>query len=540
MSKTHWLLTALAFVTPWASAQQPTGLAAPESVLSGKGRYFVSNIGAKLNADKDGDGFISELAANGDLKTIRFLPTGTDRLNAPKGMAMLGDVLYVADIDRVVGFSLSSRRQVFEQPVAGKATFLNDLTAVNQHTLLLSDTFAGRVLRLDVSTRQLTEIGSNLPGANGLAYQPATGRVFVCTMGPNLDGTGKVFSKVLGDQHPFEPVPGSPTGVLDGLAVTASGHLLVSDWQSLTATEGRVYEFDPLSRQITTLPFNGQSPADFWYDSVRQKLWIPGTLTNNVSLFPLPVNRKTGRRATAQPSRLYHIGLINGFLGGLYEGVATYQSLKQEGDFGLGAPDRLDGEVTILDGRVYQTQASGHTFEPDDVARTPYAFVHPFRADTTIMVAGPVDKHAFESLIDRHLPDPNGLYAIRVTGSFRKVQTRAFPPVTEKPYPALTTMMARQRFFDFEMVAGDLVGYRLPALLTGVNIPGYHFHFLSRDRDKGGHVLAFAGEQLTVQVQELSGYIVDVPQTADYQRFDFNQDRQAEVRQVERGRKPDK
>lgn len=373
-----------------------------------------------------------------------------------------------------------------------------------------------------------------------MVYQPDNERVFLCTIGPNLDGTGKIFSKLLKSNQPFAPIPNSPTGILDGLAVTANGHLLVSNWQSFSATQGRVYDFDPVSGQITTLPIKVQSPADFWYDSLRQRLWIPSTLTHTITLFQLPETEKTGQRAIADPVQLYHVGLINGFLGGLYDGIASYQSVKAHGDFGLGAPDQLDGEITILDGHVYQTQASGRTFEPDDTAQTAYAFVHPFRADTSITFDGPVDKHALETLLDHQLTNPNGLYAVRVSGHFRQVRTRAFPPVSQKPYGALTTMMARQRFFDWEGVPGDLVGYRLPALLSGINIPGYHFHFLTQDKTKGGHVLSFTGDHLTVKIQRLTGYMVDVPQTMEYQQFDFTKNRQAEVKQVESGGKPDK
>lgn len=166
ISKPYLILSTLLLMISPTWVRPTTGLASPESVVSGKGRYFVSNIGGKLNAEKDGDGFISELSANGRLKIAHFLPIGNDRLNAPKGMSIVGDVLYVADIDRVVGFSLSSRRQIVEHPVPGKVTFLNDLVSVDDHTLLLSDTFGNRVLTLDVATGQLAEIGVNVPGAN--------------------------------------------------------------------------------------------------------------------------------------------------------------------------------------------------------------------------------------------------------------------------------------------------------------------------------------------------------------------------------------
>ena len=87
-----------------------TGFAHPESVLIDGDRRFVSNIGEKLDPlGHDGDGFLSELAADGRIVALHALPIDGDRLDAPKGMAMLAGKLYVADIDRVVGFDLSTR-----------------------------------------------------------------------------------------------------------------------------------------------------------------------------------------------------------------------------------------------------------------------------------------------------------------------------------------------------------------------------------------------------------------------------------------------
>jgi acetolactate decarboxylase len=96
-------------------------------------------------------------------------------------------------------------------------------------------------------------------------------------------------------------------------------------------------------------------------------------------------------------------------------------------------------------------------------------------------------------------------------------------------------MLDKQRFFDFTQVPGVLVGYRLPALLRGINIPGYHFHFVSRDHQGGGHVLGFTTQSVTVKIDSLRSYTVELPQTEAYKAFDFTKDRSAEIQSVERG-----
>jgi hypothetical protein len=118
------------------------GLAHPESVTSvGGSRRLVSNIGAKLDPSaKDGDGFVSELDLAGDIVTLRAFTL----LNAPKGMAVLADRLYVADIDRVVAFDIATRALLFEvRSPAANDTLLNDVAVESDDDLLVTDTIGG-------------------------------------------------------------------------------------------------------------------------------------------------------------------------------------------------------------------------------------------------------------------------------------------------------------------------------------------------------------------------------------------------------------
>ncbi len=84
------------------------GFTLPEGITSNGSRFFVSNQG-KDPLSKDGDGFITETDGHGLIIKARF-QKGT--LNTPKGLAIIGDVLYVADLDRVVGFNINNAKGV--------------------------------------------------------------------------------------------------------------------------------------------------------------------------------------------------------------------------------------------------------------------------------------------------------------------------------------------------------------------------------------------------------------------------------------------
>ena len=73
--------------------------------------------------------------------------------------------------------------------------------------------------------------------------------------------------------------------------------------------------------------------------------------------------------------------------------------------------------------------------------------------------------------------------------------------------------------------------------MDGANITGYHFHFLSGDKKSGGHIIDFTAEKLTIEIDELNSFTVDLPQTPDFKNFDFSKDRREELKSVETGKK---
>jgi acetolactate decarboxylase len=62
-------------------------------------------------------------------------------------------------------------------------------------------------------------------------------------------------------------------------------------------------------------------------------------------------------------------------------------------------------------------------------------------------------------------------------------------PRQRKPYPPLVEVVKEQPTFELSDVSGSLVGFRFPDYAQGLNVTGYHFHFITADRSAGGHVL---------------------------------------------------
>jgi len=231
---------------------------------------------------------------------------------------------------------------------------------------------------------------------------------------------------------------------------------------------------------------------------------------------------------------LYQYGIADAFLAGLYHGTLTVKDMKPHGDFGLGAPDLLDGELVILNGKAYQTHSTGFTMIMADTARIPLVLSTNFKADTTIYLINPGNKAEAFKLIDQYLTKTNGLYAIRITGDFNMVKTRAFPQIEKEPYLPLADMLEKQHFFTYEKLTGTLVGFKLPQYLSSVTIAGYHFHFLSADKGKGGHMTDFSAVKLKVEIAVLKGIDIQIPQDNTFMNFDFKKVKKGDAEKAEK------
>ena len=128
----------------------------------------------------------------------------------------------------------------------------------------------------------------------------------------------------------------------------------------------------------------------------------------------------------------------------------------------------------------------------------------------------------------------NLFHAVKVTGTFAAIKTRSVPR-QEKPFPSLKEATRNQPEFEMENVSGTLVGFRCPSYAKGINVPGYHFHFISSDRTRGGHVLSLTVEEATCEVDVLDRWILQLP--ADHEGFsetDLSQDRSKDLHAVEK------
>jgi acetolactate decarboxylase len=206
---------------------------------------------------------------------------------------------------------------------------------------------------------------------------------------------------------------------------------------------------------------------------------------------------------------LYQVSTLNSLSAGNFDGIKTVQEVLQEGDFGLGTFDGLNGEMVLLDGQMYQVKDSGKVEIPTASTTLPFAAVTFFNADRSEDISQAQNFNALKADLDQLILNKDRFYAIRVDGVFNQIQVRS-ESQQQKPYPSLTDALKNQDVFNYKNVKGTLVGFWCPDDIGTLNVVGYHFHFISDDRSQGGHVLDVSINTATVKLDEISFVSIDL------------------------------
>jgi sugar lactone lactonase YvrE len=290
------VLAALLLPVALGQAEQPAGqgavdlvdvgFAGPESMLHDVSAdiYLVSNVNGSP-AEPDGNGFISRVSPQGEVTELRWIDgesEGVD-LDAPKGMALAGDTLYVADIKNVRMFDRESGEQTGSVEIA-EASFLNDVAAADNGGVFVTDMGVGPDFQ-PTGTAAVYHVGvdgtvakvismADLGRPNGVVAT-GLGSLVVVT----FDTPGSIIRVVSGEASNVQEMT---AGGFDGIVALDGGDLLVSSWSA-----SAVLRVEP-DGTATPVVEGVEGPADIGFDAGRRLVLIPQLRSNRVQIVPLP------------------------------------------------------------------------------------------------------------------------------------------------------------------------------------------------------------------------------------------------------------
>lgn len=230
---------------------------------------------------------------------------------------------------------------------------------------------------------------------------------------------------------------------------------------------------------------------------------------------------------------VHQVSILSALLEGQYDGQTSFEELRKYGDTGIGTFEGLDGEMIELDGEFFQVKADGVAYPVADAMKTPFASVTYFEADKSRAVSEEMDFQQLQKYMDDMISNKNIFYAVKVTGDFNYVKTRSVP-AQQKPYPPLAEVTVNQPTFEFNHVKGTLVGFWCPSYVNGINVPGYHVHFLNAEKNAGGHLLDFTMASGQIEIDATPNFYMCLPNSEVFGQLDMTEDRSQETNQVEK------
>jgi len=238
---------------------------------------------------------------------------------------------------------------------------------------------------------------------------------------------------------------------------------------------------------------------------------------------------------TVEP-RITQVAIIDTLLGGMYDGSASVGQLKSWGNLGIGTMHQLDGEMLMVDGVAYQVKFDGAVNRPSDSETIPFATVVNFIPSKRIQLGTIKSFKDFEEQIPQYITNQNIPIAVRFTGSFSFMHTRSVER-QNKPYRPLVEAAKNQAEFKFNNISGNMVGFLFPKYVQGMNVPGWHLHFVDKDRRCGGHILDFSMLNGELEICEIYDFRAIFPtESTHLSQLDLNQDRSQELKKVESSR----
>lgn len=259
------------------------GFGGPESAIYDEDNdvWYISNINGSSGA-VDGNGFISRVTADGEMDSLHFIQGGRGgvTLNAPKGMALVGDTLWVSDIDTLRAF-----HRINGNPLAAiglPALFLNDVALGPHGTIYITDTGFGvdsagnsvhtgpdRVFAISHSREVTVALeGDQLGSPNGITWDHEGDRLILVQFGGTALQTWKP-----GDLAPTQLATGP--GMQDGVEVLDDGRVLYSSW-----TDSAIHAWEPDTTVV--LISDVPSPADIGVDHARRTIAVPLLMEDRV------------------------------------------------------------------------------------------------------------------------------------------------------------------------------------------------------------------------------------------------------------------
>lgn len=236
--------------------------------------------------------------------------------------------------------------------------------------------------------------------------------------------------------------------------------------------------------------------------------------------------------------KIYQISTLQALALGYTRPVVTVKELLEHGDIGLGTFEDVNGEMIVVDGQCFRATEDGTVWEAEPDIGVPFASVAKADFSPGFEVRDIPDIEKMKELLTLKIEEDfglNSMHIVRIDGAFNRVCARSESAYRSQHVDLKDILSQTQRDFMFEDISGTMVCIYYPDYMDGINAPGWHLHFLSEDRLKGGHVFDLEMESGTIYLAKINNIEIQLPSEPAFDTYSLKDASGSDIKQVEQG-----
>lgn len=237
--------------------------------------------------------------------------------------------------------------------------------------------------------------------------------------------------------------------------------------------------------------------------------------------------------------KYYQVSTLQALALGFSKSVITVGELLQHGNLGLGTFEDVDGEMIVLDGKCYRAQNNGEVVPAENERGVPFASICCFQSHRTETFEKMDTIEQIKEWLTLRIEEEfglNSMYAVRINGEFSRVDARSESGTKAHHVTLKDALSITQEAFIFENIKGSLVCVYYPDYMDGINTAGWHMHFLSEDKRKGGHVFDISMTRGNASFCKITSLEIRIPDSPAFDTYALKCASKEEIQSVEQGK----
>ena len=235
---------------------------------------------------------------------------------------------------------------------------------------------------------------------------------------------------------------------------------------------------------------------------------------------------------------MYQVSTLQALSMGYSRAVVSVSELLQHGDTGLGTFEDVDGEMILADGICCRARADGSVVQAPADTGVPFAAVSYLKDSRCFEIGSMPDIEKLKAELTVKIEEEfglNSMHMVRIDGLFEKICARSEYAFRSQHVTLKSILEKTQKDFFFEKICGTMVCVYFPDYMDGINAPGWHLHFLSEDKTKGGHVFDLVMKRGLVKMNKISRLEIRLPHSPAFDTYSLKEASRDEIKHVEQG-----